>query len=359
MSLDRVSFKAEGIEALKRYLLVERERVTKAELARRIGVNRSTIGHWIETMEAMGIPIEHDAQRRVSIDRRRYFTHLNLTRNESVILMLALRLLQQYLDKPNQHGVEMLHKLGLAFQQGVAPEVGKYVQDMAAQQRRDLPAERTQPDHQRLLELVGEAWLEGRKLQLRYKPLHAKRAFEDVLHPYLLEPSAIGRSTYVIGYSEQVEAIRVYKIERIEGRPLPLDDRFAASGHLDVRQLLAGAWGIWFLKDEQPTRVKLRFSAYVARRVTETRWHPSERTEPDEHGGLIWTAEIDEVQEMLPWIRSWGADCEVLEPEELRRNQEREVLRLAQQYSIALTPLPDQTDEDYDDAVLNSLLRRQ
>lgn len=337
MSLSRVAFKAEGLEELKRYLLVERERVTKAELARRIGVDRSTIGRWIETMEAMGIPIEHDEQRRVFIDRNRYFTHLSLTRDESVILLLALRLLQQYLDKPNRHAVAMLDKLGLAFQQGIAPEVGTYVQDMAIQQRNDLPTDQTHSTHQRLLELVGEAWMEGRKLQLRYKPLHAKQAFDDVLHPYLLEPSAIGRSTYVIGYSEKAGAMRVYKIERIEGRPLPRDERFDAPDHLDVRRLLMGAWGIWFLKDEQPTTVKLRFSAYVARRVTETRWHPSERTEPDDQGGRIWTAEIDEVQEMLPWIRGWGADCEVLEPVTLREKLMGEVRRQMRMYGIADT----------------------
>ncbi|MFP4440162.1 MAG: helix-turn-helix transcriptional regulator [Chloroflexaceae bacterium] len=337
MSLSRVSFKAEGLEALKRYLLVERERVTKAELARRIGVDRATIGRWIETMIAVGIPVEHDERRRVYIDRSRYFTHLSLTRDESVILMLALRLLQQYLDKPNRHGVEMLHKLGLAFQQGIAPEVGTYVQEMADEQRRDLTSRHMQSDHQRLLELVGEAWIEGRKLQLRYKPLHAKQAFEDVLHPYLLEPSAIGRSTYVIGYSEQAGAMRVYKIERIEGRPLPLDDRFDAPDHLDVRRLLTGAWGIWFRRDEQPTRVKLRFSAQVTRRVTETRWHPSEQTELDDQGGLVWTAEIDAVQEMLPWIRGWGADCEVLEPEDLREKVKGEVRRQMRMYGIADT----------------------
>jgi CRISPR-associated endonuclease/helicase Cas3 len=37
---------------------------------------------------------------------------------------------------------------------------------------------------------------------------------------------------------------------------------------------------------------------------------------------------------MLPWIRGWGADCEVLEPKILRRALEREVMELMDRYGI-------------------------
>jgi CRISPR-associated endonuclease/helicase Cas3 len=37
---------------------------------------------------------------------------------------------------------------------------------------------------------------------------------------------------------------------------------------------------------------------------------------------------------MIPWVRGWGADCEVLEPEELRETLEREARRLARVYQV-------------------------
>jgi CRISPR-associated endonuclease/helicase Cas3 len=46
--------------------------------------------------------------------------------------------------------------------------------------------------------------------------------------------------------------------------------------------------------------VVLRFSPHVARRVQETRWHRSERTEPQPDGSLVWRAQIAEPKEMLP-----------------------------------------------------------
>jgi len=43
---------------------------------------------------------------------------------------------------------------------------------------------------------------------------------------------------------------------------------------------------------------------------------------------------------MLPWIRGWGADVEVLEPEELREQMMGETRRMAQMYGwyVASTP---------------------
>lgn len=251
MGLSKGEFKAQGLDEMRRLLLADRGRETRADLSRRFNVDRATIGRWILSLETMGYAVEEDERRRLYIDRRRYFTHLNLSRDESVLLMLALRLFQQYLDNPNTHAVEMLHKLGLAFHQGLAPEVGQYIQAMADHQRLALPAEPPEPDRQKILELVSEAWIDSRKLQVRYSPFKGRRDFDDVLHPYIIEPSAIGRSTYVIGFSELAGSMRVYKIERFTKRPLVLDEHFDAPQHLDVQRLLNGAWGIWFNRDEQ------------------------------------------------------------------------------------------------------------
>jgi hypothetical protein len=112
-----------------------------------------------------------------------------------------------------------------------------------------------------------------------------------------------------------------------------LDDSFTVAAGFDPFKLLGGAWGIWFDEGSQPVTVRLRFSGERAiRRMGEERWHPSEHSERDGEGRLIWAAEIDEPQEMLPWIRGWGADCEVLEPQELREQVLGEIRRQMRAY---------------------------
>jgi predicted DNA-binding transcriptional regulator YafY len=335
MSQNKAEFKAEGLDALRLYLLAQPtgRSLRQADIARHFGKDRATIGRWLATLESQDVPIRWDEHKRVSIDRQRYFVHLSLSRHESIVLMLALRLYQQRQDKSDRHVVEMLQKLGVSLRQGVAPKAGEHVLAIAHQQRLEL--DDLPHDHQRVLEAVSNAWIDGRKVQMRYRPLRARRAFDDVFHPYILEPSVLSRTTYVIGYSELVKALRVRKLERIERLPLVLDEPFSVVPDFDPFKLLGSAWSIWFDEGSQPVHLKLRFSdEAIIRRVREERWHPSQQTERDAEGRLIWQAQIDEPQEMLPWIRGWGAACEVLEPAELREQLIGEIRRQMRVYGI-------------------------
>jgi CRISPR-associated endonuclease/helicase Cas3 len=78
--------------------------------------------------------------------------------------------------------------------------------------------------------------------------------------------------------------------------------------------------------------VTLKFHPRVARRVQETRWHRSEQERELPDGSIEWRAKVAEVQEMLPWIRGWGADVEVLEPKELREMMMGEAKAIAEKY---------------------------
>jgi CRISPR-associated endonuclease/helicase Cas3 len=75
--------------------------------------------------------------------------------------------------------------------------------------------------------------------------------------------------------------------------------------------------------------------------VQESRWHRSERTEPQPDGSLVWRAQIAEPKEMLPWIRGWGADVEVLAPPWLRKTLEAEVQKMAKVYGVSEMKLQD------------------
>jgi predicted DNA-binding transcriptional regulator YafY len=97
--------------------------------------------------------------------------------------------------------------------------------------------------------------------------------------------------------------------------------------------------------------VVLKFHPRVAHRVRETRWHRSEQMEEQPDGSLLWRARVAEVQEMLPWIRGWGADVEVLAPKELRETMMGEARALARMYGwhVSSSPVPDRstTLEDF------------
>jgi predicted DNA-binding transcriptional regulator YafY len=300
----RAQGKSARMLQVERFLLAQHEPIPQAEVARLCGVNRSTINRMLADLQEAGVPVYQDDKGRIRIDREGYLTNIRLTLDESMAMFLAARLLARYSDKPNPHTVEALLKLGLALEQGVAPQIGKHITRTSEALRERLVA--TERNYLKTVETLTKAWSMNYKVRLAYRSLRGKLPFEHVFAPYFLEPSAIGYSTYAIGLAEPLGKIRTRKVERIESITL-VNEPFEIPADFDPVKLLAGAWGIWFDEDDQPTPVVLRFSRNVARRVRESKWHPSERVEEDtQTGDLIWRAEIDEWQEMLPWIRGWA-----------------------------------------------------
>ncbi|MDV7393282.1 WYL domain-containing protein, partial [Arthrospira platensis SPKY1] len=169
--------------------------------------------------------------------------------------------------------------------------------------------------------------------------------------PYFIEPYAIGRTVHVIGLREPPQKVRTFKVERIRTITL-LAETYTIPEDFDPQEKLKNAWGIWYT-DEEPVEVVLRFHRDVARRVLETTWQVGEETAVDGHdGSVIWRAKVDAWQEMLPWIRGWGSQVEVLEPKLLRREVEREVMRMVDVYNLTLNQEPPEEDNDAWAAIL-------
>ena len=141
--------------------------------------------------------------------------------------------------------------------------------------------------------------------------------------------------------------MRTFKIERIRTVTL-LDTQYEIPPTFDPRETLKDAWGIWYTEKE-PEEVVLRFSRKVAPRVRETQWHHTEKTEEESDGSLVWQAKIAEWQEMLPWIRGWGADVEVLEPNELRETLMGETKVMAERYGWFVSSQPTGQSSTLDD----------
>jgi predicted DNA-binding transcriptional regulator YafY len=63
----------------------------------------------------------------------------------------------------------------------------------------------------------------------------------------------------------------------------------------------------------------LRFTPAAAGRAGEKVWHKTQTAEQKPDGSLLLRMELSDLREVKRWILSWGSECEVLEPEELRK----------------------------------------
>lgn len=326
--MSRAENKASRLLQIEALLLAHPEGLSQAEIARRVGVNRSTINRYLPDLPKH-IYIDEFDGGKWKLDREADLINVRLNLHEALAVHLAARLLATRMERQNPHAAAALRKLGLALER-LAPFVSQHLKQSADVM--DGDNQRIDPVYLQALEKLTLAWAEQRKARVWHHSERSGSIHEYLFSPYFIEPYAVGQSSYLIGWCEPVNAMRTFKIERIR-RVETTHEPYQIPPEFDPRNLLADAWGIWYTESEL-VEVALRFSPKVARRVQETRWHRSQKIEEQEDGSVIWRAQIAEVQEMLPWIRGWGADVEVMQPDKLREELEKEARRLAGMYGV-------------------------
>ncbi len=326
--------KSERLAQLEQLLIAYPQGLKRAEIARRLGVNRSTVGRYIDELSGRHdspVPI-YDDDGLIKINRDKYLNYIGLTVHEAMAVHLATRLMATRTDRHNPYAASALRKLGNALET-FAPLISRHV--LASANVMDDAARRQDANYVRTLEVLTRAWSDRQRVRIWHRYEDNGNVYKYDFAPYFIEPYAIGQTTHVIGHRRPPDAIRTFKLERIERIEL-LNESYTIPADFDPQARLADAWGIWYT-DAAPVEVQLKFHRNVARRVKETQWHRSEDLTELPDGSLIWRAKIAEPKEMLPWIRGWGADCEVIEPERLREALKKTTINLGNLYQTITT----------------------
>lgn len=325
--MKRAESKAIRINQIEQLLWVHPEGLSRTEIARRVGVHRSVISKYLDQDDLpASIYEDHLDGNRLKIDREADLTKTSFTLHEVMAIHLATRMLATRTDKQNPHAASALRKLGMALQRLDRNVSGHLLRSADVM---DEDATYRDPVYLEVLERLTEAWASGRKVRVSHQ-MGDGRIFDYTFSPFLIEPYAIGQTAHVIGLREPPGKVRTFKIERLRSVEI-LREEYEMPSSFDPSALLRDAWGIWYTEAE-PQEVALRFHPRVAQRVQESRWQRGETTELDADGYLLWRAKVAELKEMLPWIRGWGANCEVLEPVALRETLMGEAKAMAEQY---------------------------
>ncbi len=299
--------------------------LTMIEIAQQCGVERSTIWKDIRALEDDRVPI-CESEGRYGILRDQYLPAVRLNLHEATALFLAARLLTRYADSHHPHVARAIEKLA-----NVMPRDSSMQRHMI-QAARVVRSRRELPELTRVLERLTEAWAERKRVRLWEKPKENKPVVERLYEPYFLEPSGVGYSLYVMGYDHLRRDIRTFKIDRL-ARVEPTEEPFTMPTDFDPYTYLHNAWGVNWGSGSQPVEVRLQFPpGRVADRVRESEWHYSQKREDLPNGGCILSVTVGSTLEMKPWIRQWGKDCEVLAPEDLRREIAEEMREAARNY---------------------------
>ncbi|MBI5029473.1 MAG: CRISPR-associated helicase Cas3' [Chloroflexi bacterium] len=300
----------------------------EAELAEIMELDRRTLNNYLRTLETEGkIYKEEGTPLWIALPfDQAQLRKFEMSPEEAMTLYLAARLYVKQNDKQNEPAQTALMKLAAALV-GDA-KVGNEIHQAAI----ELSRRPNDGVYNHVFRTIMQAYIYRRVVRVEYQPTNGK-LFATDFEPYLLEPSAIGFTTYAIGKSSIVKDLRTYKLGRIRSAALTRQE-YSIPNTFPGLEILRNAWSI--IHGDELVEVILRFNPSVRERVMETRWHFSEKKQddPEKPGYLIWQAQVADTLDMLPWVRGWGADVEVEEPKELRNALVREARELAEMYKV-------------------------
>ncbi len=298
--------------------------ISRSEITAKYGIGRSTAHKYIRLIEDMGVPIYTEGQKyRVSED---YFVHLKLTTEESEFLFLVLeRSLTSY-TTPSQIVRSLISKLSRKLH----PHLTGELQDRFRQGQRSIETAR------KFTTLV-QAKNQRREVLIDYYPLNRAEVSRWRIRPYRFLSNPISDGFYVLcdGIRDGEEFLSVsLKLDRIADAKLTAE-RFDNIDLARFQSHFGQAWGVWN-SERAPTHIVLRFEPRHYDRLLESQWHPSQSIRVDSDGYVIYSVNVSEPEEMMPWIRSWGSGVVVEEPERLRQRVMRSLMRQVRNYGLTL-----------------------
>jgi predicted DNA-binding transcriptional regulator YafY len=306
-------------------LLVKRGSMSAAELARALDYSQRTIQRDLLVLESeLRIPLIYENRRyRIMPGGQHPLGPVRFTLQEARAMFLASRLFVRYADELDPDGITALEKLAETLPQSIARQV-----EYTVHQLRNRPENTQQVE---VLRKLTEAWAGSLTIRMEYRSSHASAAYETNLDPYLLEPSAGGYSTYIVGFSSKHGEVRIFKIDRIQSVH-PTTQAFQARDVNDIVDQLGRSWGGVVFGDDKYD-VTVDFTANVAQRISESNWHPSQKLDPLPDGGVRLRVVLPSLLEFVPWVLGWGADAMVIGPAELHEQIANTIRAAAQRYA--------------------------
>lgn len=317
------------------------------EIAIRLNIQVRRLNNYLRKLREEGkIEQEGWSWRSIEFNGPRLY-RFELSPEEVITLYLGARLLVKQHDHRNQPAETALRRLAAVLRSD-AP-IGKEIERVAD----ELAQRREDGRYQSIFRVVAEGYAYRKKIKLIYKQL-GKKPFETTFETYLIEPSLVGAATYIIGKSSIETDGREhseYKIGRIQSAEMT-DEPYDIPEKYQSLEVQHDAWSV--IGGEAKINVVLRFSPTVRERVLETKWHTLQGVpfdDPEKPGWLRWEAKVPSTLDMKHWIRGWGADCEVLEPKELRETLMGEAKAMAENYGWRIgtfaKPTLDDTFSDF------------
>ncbi|QDI92133.1 transcriptional regulator [Salicibibacter halophilus] len=169
-------------------------------------------------------------------------------------------------------------------------------------------------DTNRVMPSLFQSITENQVLEIEYYAIYRDQVSVRNIHPYYIIPRS--GHLYVVGYCATREDYRIFRVNRIRAAQV-LDATFEMKEDFNIDDYLSARWSI-FADDEEETRFVVRFHEDIARYVKEFNFYADTELKSEEDGSLLLTTTLQSTKEFVRWVRGFGLDAELLEPQYIR-----------------------------------------
>ena len=178
------------------------------------------------------------------------------------------------------------------------------------------------PSGQKWLVSVMQSMLDNTEMELHYRKYMSED--EEVRHirPYAVKEFA--KRWYIVAYSEEASALRVYAMDRILALK-PTGEKFKMPKGFQVDDLFESSYGIYLPEGEEPVLVKFRTTLREAAYLQDLPLHPSQVFLGSEGDFCLFALRVIPNPNFIMELVKHGGRLEILEPESLREQVKQEL----------------------------------
>ena len=267
-----------------------------------------------------GANIIYDARKKLYVMESAGAFHVNLklTQSEVEALTAGLSMASHFLPHLKNSASSLWSKLG----NYIPSEIISRGSEMMRSTNMLLPVAEIDAE-------IFNTLLEAKRAKRAVNILYS--APEKLPKQWVLSPYHFyfrGNAWYMASYNHRFENLGIHRVSRIISASFSDEEYFSPEDAGFSDNYILSAWHV--IPGFEKISVKVKITEPLAETFKEIQWHPTQKIEELQDGGIILSAEVPNLYEFARWVMSGAPHIEAIEPEELKeivKEFAREILK--------------------------------